>query len=507
MKFYSAVLLAIALVGVAFRTAYAHGFGERYDLPVPLDLFVVGAAATVALSFVVIGLFVRSGSAGLRYPRHNLLRTPVLGVVISNSMLLGVVRIASVALFGLVVAAGLFGTDAPLDNLAPTFVWVVWWVGMGYVSALMGNLWRVLNPWAIVYDWVTWLTSASRGSGKYNYPSRWDVWPALLAFLAFAWAENAYPSAAKPYNLSMMIVIYSAITWAGMAAFGKQRWLARGEAFSVLFGFFSRFSPTEVSVGNRRVCGACEFDCRLDEECVDCYSCFERAARDDRELNLRPYGVGLTLPKRVSLATAAFVVLALATVTFDGLSETSLWIDFQNLVWSPVSIIGGNTTAVVKTLGLVVVPLAFLVVYLGFSWGVRQLSKETASIQEVARTFVFSLIPIALAYNMAHFISLLAIQGQQIIPLASDPFGQGWDLLGTADYRLNLTVINAKFVWYVSVGAIVLGHIVSVFVAHVISVAEVADRKLALRGQYPMLALMVIYTASSLWIIAQPIVD
>ena len=507
MKIYGAVLLAIALVGMTLRTAYAHGFGERYDLPVPLDLFVIGAAVTVALSFVVIGLFVRSGSAGLRYPRYNLLSTPVLGAVLASSLFVGVVRVASVALFGLVVAAGLFGTNAPLDNLTPTFVWVVWWVGMGYVAALMGNLWRVLNPWAIVYDWVSWLTAANRGSGMLAYPSRWDVWPALLAFLAFAWAENAYPSAAKPYNLGMMIVLYSAVTWAGMAAFGKQTWLAKGEAFSVLFGFFSRFSPTEVRVVSRRACGACEFDCRLDEECVDCYACFERAARDDRELNLRPYGVGLTLPKRVSLATAAFVVLALATVTFDGLSETSLWIDFQNLVWSPVSNLGGNTTAAVKTMGLILVPLAFLVVYLGFSWGIRQLSGETASTQEVARTFVFSLIPIALAYNMAHFISLLAIQGQFIISLASDPFGQGWDLLGTADYRINLTVINAKIVWYVSVSVIVVGHIVSVFVAHVISVAEVSDRKLALRGQYPMLALMVIYTASSLWIIAQPIVD
>jgi hypothetical protein len=507
MKIYGTILLVVALVGLSLRTAYAHGFGERYDLPVPLDLFVVGAAATVALSFVVIGLFVRSESAGLRYPRYNLLRTPVLGAVIASPLLLGLIRLASVALFGLVVAAGLFGTDRPLDNLTPTFVWIIWWVGMGYVSALLGNLWRLLNPWAIVYDWVSWLTSASRGSSILSYPSRWDVWPALLAFLAFAWAENAYPSAAKPGNLGMMIVLYSAVTWAGMATFGKHQWLAKGEAFSVLFGFFSRFSPTEVRVANRRVCGACEFDCRIDEECVDCYSCFERAARDERELNLRPYGVGLTLPKRVSLATAAFVVLALATVTFDGLSETSLWVDFQNLVWAPISSLGGNTTAVVKTLGLILVPLAFLVVYLGFSWGIRQLSEETASIQEVARTFVFSLIPIALAYNMAHFISLLAIQGQFIIPLASDPFGQGWDLLGTADYRVNLNVINAKIVWYVSVSAIVLGHIVSVFVAHVISVAEVADRKLALRGQYPMLALMVIYTASSLWIIAQPIVD
>ena len=506
MKICSVILLVVALTGLVFPTAYAHGFGERYALPVPLNLFVVGAAATVGLSFIVIGQFVRSESAVIRYPRYDLLRTPVLGAVIENALVCGIVRLASVALFGLVVASALFGTNRPLENLTPTFVWVVWWVGLGYVSALLGNLWQFLNPWAIVYDWAQGLTGASRGSAMFTYQSRWDLWPALLAFLAFAWTENAYPSAAKPFNLGAMIVLYSGVTWAGMAAFGKHNWLARGEVFSVLFGFFSRFSPTEVRIGNRRVCGACEFDCRLDEECVDCYSCFHRAKKADRELNLRPYGIGLTLPKRVSIATAAFVILALATVTFDGLSETRLWIDFQNLVYSPMSVIGGNTTIVVNTLGMLLVPLVFLLVYLGFSWIIGQLSGGATSSQEVARTFVFSLVPIALAYNMAHYISLLAIQGQFIIPLASDPFGFGWDLLGTADYRPNLGVINAKFVWYLSVGAIVLGHIVSVFVAHVISLVEISDRKKALRSQYPMLALMVIYTASSLWIIAQPIV-
>ena len=129
------------------------------------------------------------------------------------------------------------------------------------------------------------------------------------------------------------------------------------------------------------------------------------------------------------------------------------------------------------------------------------------AVSAVARTFVYSLIPIALAYNMAHFQSLLAIQGQFIIPLLSDPFGFGWDLLGTAEFRANIAIINAKFVWISSVAAIVVGHIISVYTAHVVSLRTMPDRRSALRSQYPMLALMVFYTATSLWIIAQPIVE
>jgi hypothetical protein len=292
-----------------------------------------------------------------------------------------------------------------------------------------------------------------------------------------------------------------------MAAFGKHQWLRHGEAFTVLFGFFSRFSPTEVRVTDRNLCLSCGVACDVSEpDCVDCYQCFEQAAPEHRELNLRPFAVGLTLPRRVSTATAAFVVLALATVTFDGFQDTPTWANIQKTALDLSENWGGNPLDTIGTIGLVFVPILFALVYLGFSWGIRRLGQTQTSVADVARVFVFSLVPIALAYNLAHFISLLIIQGQLIIPLVSDPFGFGWNILGTADYRLNLNAINARIVWYISVSAIVVGHIVSVYVAHIISLREMPDHASALRSQYPMLALMVSYTATSLWIIAQPIV-
>ena len=125
----------------------------------------------------------------------------------------------------------------------------------------------------------------------------------------------------------------------------------------------------------------------------------------------------------------------------------------------------------------------------------------------MAKGYVLTLVPIALAYNLAHYLSLLLISGQTVIPLLSDPFGNGWDLLGTAGYATNIAIINARVAWYVSVAAIVAGHVVSVYLAHLVSMRRVAHRGRALRGQLPMLVLMVLYTATSLWIIAQPIVE
>jgi len=368
----------------------------------------------------------------------------------------------------------------------------------------------LVNPWKITFEWAQAMMggpSSTRGWGMFRYPERLDVWPAVAIFLAFAWLENVYTDAAQPQKLGTLILLYSLVTWAGMAVFGKHQWLRSGEAFSVLFGFFARFSPTEVRSADTVACGTCDQGCAAWGGCVDCYECFEAAEPHRRELNVRPHAVGLTRPGEVSTATAVFVLLALATVTFDGLTATSAWVDLQTAVYSTAELIGTNTVQTIDTAGLLLLPLVLIAVYLGFSWAIRELSGERVAVQEVARAFVFSLVPIVLAYNMAHFISLLLIQGQLIIPLASDPFGSGWDLFGSADYRLNIGVINAKITWFISVVTIVLGHIISVYVAHVVSLRRTVDHSRALRSQYPMLVLMVFYTVTSLGIIAQPIVS
>jgi hypothetical protein len=505
--------VAIALVAVTFALlaspAYAHGFGQRYDLPVPLNMFLIGAGATVALSFVVIGLFVGKSSSEFRYPRLNLLRVGVLGLVLSSPVFSTLIGIVAVAIFALVLLTGLIGVNQPIDNFSPTFVWIIWWVGMGYIAALVGNIWVPFNPWKITYEWAQKILGhTENATPRFRYPKGLDVWPAATLFFLFAWTENVYTGASRPFSLSILVILYSLITWAGMAAFGKHQWLRHGEAFTVLFGFFSRFSPTEVRVTDRDLCRECGIACDVSEsDCVDCYQCFEWAAPEHRELNLRPFAVGLTLPRRVSTATAVFVVLALAKVTFDGFQDTPIWANIQEYAIDISEAWDGNPLDIISTVGLILAPLLFGLVYLGFSWAIRRLAGTKMSVARVARVFVFSLVPIALAYNLAHFISLLILQGQLIIPLISDPFGFGWNILGTADYRLNLNAINARVVWYISVSSIVVGHIASVYVAHVIAVREMPDHAAALKSQYPMLALMVSYTIVSLWIIAQPIVQ
>ena len=506
-------LLALGFALLA-QPAYAHGFGDRYDLPVPLGYFLVGAGVAVALSFVIIGLFVRSSPEHSGYWQYNLFNHRWLRATLASPVTLLPVKLLSVFLMVLVIATGLAGIQTPSSNFAPIFIWIIWWVGMGFVVALVGNLWALVNPWKILFEWAEWLYARLRPGGSLSlnleYPVALGIWPALTLFLAFAWAENAYSESSIPGRVAIMVVVYSAITLGGVMVFGKHRWLRHGEAFSVVFGFLARFAPTEVRARNPDVCRACSGRCLdLDGECVNCYECFE--GTESRELNIRPFTIGLARNESITDDILVMVVLLLSTVTFDGFSATPAWVDFQSF---SLDIFAGtmnnvvfNGLTIADTVGLLLFPVAFLLVYLGFSYLMSRSVGNSVGVGDLARAFVYSLIPIALAYNIAHFLTLLIIQGQLIIPLVSDPFGFEWNLFGTVDYKIDIGVINAKALWFLSVGLIVLGHIMAVYLAHYISIRLFRDRMIALKSQYPMLILMVVYTVVSLWIIAQPIVD
>ena len=517
MRPFQIALLLLALgAAVLTQPVYAHGFGERTELPVPLGYFLAGAGAAVALSFAVIGLFVRGGAAYGSYWRYNLFQHRALRLILSSPTLLPL-KLLSVFLLGLVIATGLVGDQTPSLNFAPTFVWIIWWVGMAFLAALLGNLWALFNPWKILFDGAEVVFRQFRPgrslSLNLKYPPAWGIWPAVILFLCFSWLQDAFPQSSLPDRVAVIAIVYTAVTLSGMALFGKHRWLRHGEAFFVVFGFFARFAPTEARVRSPELCRACDGQCLdRDGECVNCYECFEKAGGKDssRELNIRPLAVGLSRNEGMTNDVLAMVVLLLATVTFDGFSATSAWVDFQSYI---VDIFSGtvdyaafNSLTVADSIGVLLFPLAFLLVYLVFSYFMSRSVGQSVGVLALARAFAFSLIPIALAYNIAHFITLLLIQGQLIVPVASDPFGYDWNLFGTADYRINIGVINARVLWFLSVAVIVAGHVLAVYLAHLASMRLFKDLAMALNSQYPMLTLMVLYTVVSLWIIAQPIV-
>lgn len=502
---WSAAALACA------RPVLAHGFGRRYDLPVPLWLYLYGAAGAVLLSFVVFGLFVGGRDADGDYPRLNLLRCGLFRATLASRAFVSGLRVFSAALFGLVILTGLFGNQTPVLNLAPTLVWVVFWVGMGLFVALVGDLWALVNPLKVVFEWADGLArrlGVEEGlEGDAPYPASWGVWPALALFSVFVWVELVFPGSATPRNIAFLALLYSSVTWAGMSLFGKEVWLRNGEAFSVFFGILSRFAPTEFGVagGARDGCDG-PGDGHPANHPERSAGVGAAPAPAGRKLDLRPPAVGLLRPGAPPPGETAFVVFMLASVTYDGLLATPFWVGAMFFLQSTAGSFGVPGTLLFGTAGLAAVPLLFYGLYAGCV-KLCQAMGGGAGFRRLAGAFAYTLVPIALAYQAAHYATLLITEGQNLFALASDPFGWGWDLFGTAGYEANVNVLGASTVWYSQVGLIVAGHVVAVYLAHAVALREAPSPKLALRGQLPVVALMVLYTVASLWILSQPVVE
>jgi hypothetical protein len=431
-----------------------HGIGGVKDLPIPIWLFYYGAAAVLVLSFAALGILWRKPVLDEESGRP-LFRLPVRPVRI----VLGAVGFA---FFALVFATALVGERSAGTNLSPTFIWVIFWLGLVPVSVLIGNVWSWLNPWRAAADAVAWLWEKAglAWDPPFTYPERLGRWPGAVLLLAFAALELAYRDPSDPRMLALAIAIYSWVTWVGTAAFGRDAWFSNGEAFSIYFGLLSRLAPFSLRDGM-----------------VHVHRPLLRVARTTE-----------------APGTVAFIAVMLGSVAFDGFSRTSAW---QNRLFR----IDSDAIAFLFNLAGLVGAVALVAgAFVAAIELARQIGGTSARLE---RAFIGSLIPIALAYAVAHYFSLFVLQGQLAIPLASDPFGFGWDALGTIDYRVNVQPLTTNEIWYVQAGALVTGHVLGLMIAHDRALAVFGSTRVALRTQYALLALMVVYTVGGLWVLSR----
>jgi len=466
--------------------AAAHAFGQRYDLPVPLWLFLSAAGAVVALSFAVLALGFKASLTTLSQARYEVdawLRSTL-------AHFLGhVLRFFSVVTFVLLCYAGFAGSQVPTENILPTFLWVGLWVGLAYVAALGVNIWPTINPYGVVFDWALPANrTADRRLAHARYPAWLGAWPAVAGLLAVAWLELVPEGGERPALLAAGMIAYGVYCWAGMALFGRS-WLEHGDVFTVAFGVLGRFAPLGLDS--------------------------KRGGGDSIEWVIRWPGAGLFLNRPLPLPLMVFVLLMLSNITFDGFLETPVWNEILNFIATSQTLrpllidlqsAGVNLLGAIKTIGLVLFPLLFLLSYLCVCCLMSIASRRKVSTGLIARWFIFTLVPITIAYHLAHYASFFALAGQLLIPLASDPMGHGWDLFGTADVHVDPSVISAKFVWYTAVITIVAGHVIAVVLAHLQAHRVMKNARTALMSQLPMLALMIAYTMISLWILSQPVV-
>jgi hypothetical protein len=461
--------------------AAAHVGGGGFILLLPTHLYVAGGAIVVAASFVLIALvpprlFSRLEALALRLRVE---APPWRDTVSSAASLL------SLATIVVLVTAGRLGSRDPLVNPLPLFVWTVWWIGFTYLHAAFGNLWAHLNPWIGLYRLVTAAgpLAAWRRRPPLAYPTAAGYWPAVATFAPFAWLELIHPAPADPAELATLVAGYVLAQFGALLVFGE-RWLSRAEPFSVFFRMVSWLAPLGARI--RSPAGP-EPEPRL-------------------EVELRLPAVGLCRAGTPAVSLAAFVLLVLSAVSFDGLSRSFAWLGL--LGENPLAYPGRTALVVPNTLGFFGL---FAALALGFAAAVRLIAPLAGIRQPLApllARFALPLVPIACGYHFAHYLPVFLVDVQHALRAASDPLARGWDLLGTRDLGVVTSFLSdparVYAIWHTQVAIIVAAHVAGVGVAHAFALDLAGPAPGAAASQLPMLALMIGYTVLGLWLLSTP---
>jgi hypothetical protein len=462
----AAAALAIAAALALPASALAHGLVGKQDLPIPRWLFAWAAAVVLVVSFVALATL---------WPRPRLERVrerTVLRVPAAAEALCGLLGVAA---FAATIWAGFAGSQAASANLAPTTIYVVFWVGIPFATVLLGDVFAAFNPWRAIARAAAWVfrRSGAQAPAPLAYPAWLGRWPAALGILLFAWVELVYVNRDDPSTLAILALLYAAVQLVGMSLYGIEPWTRNADAFAVYFRLFSMLSPLHWR---------------------------------ERALCVRPPLAGAPRLDPVP-GTVALLCVMIGTVSFDGLSQGQLWTGSDGIApdlqqrFINVGFSAQTALEITFTIGLLAMVALVASVYRLGVVGMRSVGGRQ-DVTGLSRRFVHSLIPIALAYVVAHYFSLLTYQGQAMAFLVSDPLGDGSNVFGTATATIDYNVIGANGVWYVQVFALVLGHASGLTLAHDRALVVYDRVREATRSQYWMLAVMVGFTSLGLWLLS-----
>jgi hypothetical protein len=448
-----------------------HGISVRTDLPVPEWLFWWAAAIVLVVSFVALATL--WPEPRFQRPRWRPLPGGV-GRVIASRPVEIVCGAIGVFLFVLTIYAGFKGTQSTAANWTPIFIYVIFWLSFVPLSLVFGDVFRAFNPWRAIgraVAWVARMVSRSELPEPLAYPGWLGRWPAAVGIFGFATMELVVSDGDKPETLAIAALVYSAVTFVGMALYGVERWCDRGEAFSVYFNLFSRMSAVETR---------------------------------DREVGLRPPLSGLAQLEQTR-GTVPLLMVMIGTVSFDGFSSKRTWNSrspdisqfFQDLGVSPE-----HALELTFLVGMIAAVLFISAFYRLGILGAKSVGGGFSA-SRLSNEFVHSLVPIAMAYVAAHYFTLLLYQGQAIVYLASDPLGDGSDIFGTAGTQVNYGLIGSNVEWYLKVAFIVCGHVAALILAHDRALAIYRDAREAVRSQYWMLGVMLGFTLLAVWLVSE----
>jgi hypothetical protein len=457
--------LAFALLSLP-TPAFAHGGDASIVLLLPTGYYLLGAAFAVAASFFLLTLIpakLTQSFAG-RHLRLGMIRDipPAIPSLITFILL------------AILVMAGAFGTRDPVENPLPAMFWTVWWVCFTILQAASGPLWPHLNPWSGPIALIRRFDPAPHA----NLPDRCGHLIAIAQFAAFAWFELVDPAPSDPTRLASAIFLYWLFNLAGALVFGETVWMGRAEPFSIFFGLIGRLSP------------------------------FHRQAEGMARTGIDLVWPGMSLVARAGLPLTGvlFVLLTLSTVSFDGLSRTFLWLGAIGV--NPLEFPGRSAVMVSSTLGLAGMFAALTAIFFAAVVAGCVMAGRRHIWREAARRLVYSIVPIAVGFQGAHYLTSVLVDGQNALTAMSDPFSLGWNLFGTAHWQTTTSFLNTldsvTWIFDMETMFITLGHVIGIVIAHLIAMRLFPTTRQAILSQVPLAALMVFYTGFGLWLLSTP---
>jgi uncharacterized membrane protein len=436
---------------------FAHGIGGAKDLPIPAAYAMAGAGAALAVSFIVLAL-------AWRTPRFDAAThgRPVpawLSSLVESTAFAVFFRVLGFVFFAYVVWAAVLGPDLLIN---PTFgvVYVLLWVGIVPMSLLFGPFYKAVSPLRTIHLVFTRLTGGDPEEGLVRLPRWVGYWPAAVGLLAFVWLELVYPESTYLSPVRLWFAAYIAIVVVGAAIFGSE-WLERADPFEVY----------STLVGHLSV--------------------FGRTGEDGKGPLVIRSPLGNLDGVRAAPGLVGVVAVLFGSTAFDSFKDSNEWLQFTQRVDVPATWL--NFAALLAFCAVVGITFAAATMATGVEPGVSRRS--------LPDRFAHSVVPIVVGYIVAHYLSYFVEVGQQTLVQLSDPLGEGWNLLGTADWKVSYWISShPTFLAILKVVAVVTGHVLGVIAAHDRAI-KLLPRRHQLTGQLPLLIVMVFYTVSGLYLL------
>ncbi len=453
VKSFLALICATMVAGPAF----AHAADQGFVLLLPTTAYITGGTATVAATILLL-VCLRPGQIEV------ILRPITLPLKRGRGRWCNWGQIAASLCLMLLILIGLRGPTDPQANLMPLVLWTIWWMLLFMVQALIFDVWKWVNPWPGLHRLL-----APDHKAPLTLAKKLSIWPAVVLMAAFQGFVLADAAPNDPGRLASFALGYWGFTVLGMTLFGRKSWLGQVECFSVLFAL----------IGTIRSVRGAAFG-------VPGWQVFHG--------------------NKFDLSHAAFVIIILASGSFDGLYETFWWLD--QLGVNPLEYPGRTALIWPTTLGLytsmlLLTSIFALAVYLGMV-----LVHETVSFKISFIRFSITLLPIAIGYHFAHYFVTFLVQIQVVVATLADPFALGWNLfgLGSRPVRVGFLTIpgTVKTIWLTQAGVVVLSHVLAVILCHRTAEALCTSRRDILLLQLGLSILMIFYTIFGLWLLSSP---